>query len=36
MKLEERLLSVEDLDLYSFACAVGDGFSEYIPKKDAG
>lgn len=33
LKLEERLLRVGDLDLYSFACAVGDAFSAYIPKK---
>lgn len=30
---EELLLLVEDLDLYSFARAVGDAFSSYIPRK---
>ena len=33
LKLEEPLLSVEDLDLYRFACTVGDAFSAYISKK---
>ena len=33
LKIEEQLLLVEDLDLYSFACTVGDAFSAYIPKK---
>lgn len=33
LKLEERMLGVEDLDLYSFACAVGDAFLAYMPKK---
>lgn len=30
---EELLLLAEDLDLYHFACAVGDAFSAYLPKK---
>ncbi len=33
LKPEEQLLLVEDLDLYHFACAVGDAFSAYLPKK---
>ena len=33
LKIEEQLLLVEDLDLYSFSCTVGDAFSAYIPKK---
>ena len=33
LKPEEQLLLVEDLDLYHFACAVGDAFSVYLPKK---
>ena len=32
LKAEEQLLLVEDLDLYSFACTVGDAFYAYIPK----
>lgn len=31
LKLEQQLLSVGDLDLYSLACAVGDAFSAYLP-----
>ena len=30
---EELLLLAEDLDLYSFASAIGDAFSAYLPKK---
>lgn len=32
LKLDERILMVEDLDLYRFACDVGDAFSAYIPE----
>lgn len=31
LKLEQQLLSVGNLDLYSFACTVGDAFSAYLP-----
>lgn len=33
LKLQEQVLHIGDLDLYSFACAVGDAFSAYIPKQ---
>lgn len=31
LKLKDQLLSIEDLDLYSLACAVGDAFSAWLP-----
>lgn len=33
LKSEVTMLSVEDLDLYALACAVGDAFSAYVPGK---